>query len=186
MDILEYVNDPTNRGIIWIVGEKGNEGKTFFSHKIEEQYGVLRVFQMELDESARDILYIMKKYVYIETDIFLFDIPRSMCLSREHYELFDSIKYGSATAMNNKTVNMRFTTPNVVMVFSPHEPDREKLSGDKWTILKISEDLTGLTDITNLVKNNNKKIENESDDKVTTKTYNWQSDSDHGYDDDCF
>ena len=172
MDILDYVNDPTNRGIIWIVGEKGNEGKTFFSHKIEEQYGVLRVFQMELDESARDILHIMKKYVYIETDIFLFDIPRSMCLSREHYELFDSIKYGSATAMNYKTVNMRFTTPNVVMVFSPHEPDRENLSGDKWTILKISEDLTGLTDITNLVKNNNKKIENESDDKVTTKTYN--------------
>ena len=100
MDILDYVNDPTNRGIIWIVGEKGNEGKTFFNHKIEEQYGVLRVFQMELDESARDILHIMKKYVYIETDIFLFDIPRSMCLSHKHYKLFDSIKYGSATAMN--------------------------------------------------------------------------------------
>ena len=88
--------------------------------------------------------------------------------------------------MNYKTMNMRFTTPNVVRVFSPHEPDRENLSGDKWTILKISEDLTGLTDITNLVKNNNKKIENESDDKVTTKTYNWQLDSDDGYDADCF
>ena len=121
MDILEYVNDPTNRGIIWIVGEKGNEGKTFFSHKIEEQYGVLRVFQMELDESARDILHIMKKYVYIETDIFLFDIPRSMRLSHKHYELFISIKHGNAKAMNYKTMNMRFTTPNVVTVFSPHK-----------------------------------------------------------------
>ena len=38
------------------------------------------------------------------------------------------------------------------MVFSPHEPDRDKLSEDRWTILKISEDLTGLTDITDLVK----------------------------------
>ena len=122
---------------------------------------------MELDESARDILHIMKKYVYIETDIFLFDIPRSMCLSREHYELFDSIKYGSATAMNYKTVNMRFTTPNVVMVFLNMYPDTREFSEDKWTILKISEDLTGLTDITNLVKNKKKKIENESDDKVS-------------------
>ena len=46
MDILEYVNDPTQRGIIWIFGEKGIEDKTFFNHKIEEQYGVLRVFQI--------------------------------------------------------------------------------------------------------------------------------------------
>ena len=28
MDILEYVNDPTQRGIIWVVEEKGKEGKT--------------------------------------------------------------------------------------------------------------------------------------------------------------
>ena len=28
------------------------------------------------------------------------------------------------------------------------EPDREKLREDRWTILKISEDLTALTDIT--------------------------------------
>ena len=37
-----------------------------------------------------------------------------------------------------------------------------------------------------MVKNKKKKIENESDDKVSQKTYNWQSDSDHGYDADCF
>ena len=90
----------------------------------------------------------MKKYVYIETDIFLFDIPRSMHLSRKHYELFESIKDGSATAIKYNTMNLRFTTPIVLMVFSTHEPDREKLSEDRWTILKISEDLTALTGIT--------------------------------------
>ena len=130
------------------------------NHKIEEQYGVL--FQTELSQSARDILRIMKKYVYIETDIFLFDIPIRMHLSRKHYELLDSIKYGNATAMNDKTVNMRFTTSNVVMVFSPNEPDGEKLSGDRWTILKISEDLTGLTDITDLVNKKKKKMVKET------------------------
>ena len=48
MDILKYVNEPTQRRIIWVVGEKGNEGKTFFNHKIEEQYGELRVFKSDL------------------------------------------------------------------------------------------------------------------------------------------
>ena len=29
-EILEYVNNPTQRRVIWVVGKKGNEGKTFF------------------------------------------------------------------------------------------------------------------------------------------------------------
>ena len=29
-EILQYVNNPTQRRVIWVVGEKGNEGKTFF------------------------------------------------------------------------------------------------------------------------------------------------------------
>ena len=52
-DMLEYVNNPTQRRIIRIIGKKGNEGKTFFQDKIEEQYGKHRVFQMELDELVR-------------------------------------------------------------------------------------------------------------------------------------
>ena len=38
-ELLEYVNNPTQRRIIWVVGEKGNEGKTFFQDQLEEQYG---------------------------------------------------------------------------------------------------------------------------------------------------
>ena len=36
--ILEYVNNPTKKRVIWVVGEKGNEGKTFFQDQIEEKY----------------------------------------------------------------------------------------------------------------------------------------------------
>ena len=46
------------------------------------------------------------------------------------------------------TKKMRFTTPNVLIVFSTREPDRDRLCNDRWIILKISEDLTGLTQIT--------------------------------------
>ena len=33
MDILEYVKNPTKRRIIWVVGEKGNEGNHSFKIK---------------------------------------------------------------------------------------------------------------------------------------------------------
>ena len=37
--LLKYINNPTQRRMIWVVGGEGNEGKTFFIQKIEEQYG---------------------------------------------------------------------------------------------------------------------------------------------------
>ena len=33
--LLEYVNNPTPRRIIWLVGKKGNEGKSFFQGQIK-------------------------------------------------------------------------------------------------------------------------------------------------------
>ena len=37
--------------------EKGNEGKTFFQDKIEEQYGMHRVCTVSLTESSRNLLH---------------------------------------------------------------------------------------------------------------------------------
>ena len=51
--------------------------------------------------------------------------------------------------------------PNVVIVFVNREPDREQLSEDRRIILKISKDLTGLTDIGDGV-NKKKKMVKES------------------------
>ena len=113
---------------------------------------------MELDESTKDILPYMLRYVEIETDIFLFDIPRSMHLSSEHYELFESIKDGCVTSVKYNTKNMRFNTPNVLMVFSTGEPDCDMFSHDRWIILKISEDFKGLTDITDDVNKKKKMV----------------------------
>ena len=42
---------------------------------------------------------------------------------------------------------LNFKKPNVLIVFSNRKPDQNKLSKDRWTILKISNDLTKLTDI---------------------------------------
>ena len=79
--MLEYLHNPAQKEVIWVVGENGNEGKSFFQDQIEEQYGMDRVFQMELDESTKDILHIMKQWVDMQTDIFLFNIMKSVYIN---------------------------------------------------------------------------------------------------------
>ena len=69
--------------------------------------------------------------------------------------------------MNGNLVS-NLKKPNIFIVFANIEPDREKLSEGRRIILKISEDLTGLTDITDAVKKKKKmynvsyKSENDS------------------------
>ena len=53
--------------------------------------------------------------------------------------------------------------PNVLIVFSNSEPDRHKLSEDRWIILKISQDFTGLTDITGDVKKKKKIVKEKEE-----------------------
>ena len=139
------MDKPCNRKIIWEVDVVGNEGKSFFQRNICEEFG----------ENARN------------TDIFLFNVYRAQYLHTEQYEILEKIKDGCATSLEYNGRIENFKTPNVLIVFANRKPNIEKLSEDRWIILKISKDLSGLTDITNLVKNKKKKIENESDDKVS-------------------
>ena len=43
MDLRQYLDKPCNRKIIWVVGEKGNEGKSFFQRNIREEFSYSRV-----------------------------------------------------------------------------------------------------------------------------------------------
>ena len=42
-DLREYLDKQCNRKIIWVVGEKGNEGKSFFQRNIREEFAYSRV-----------------------------------------------------------------------------------------------------------------------------------------------
>ena len=90
-------------------------------------------------------------------------MERKENLYNEQYKLLESIKDG--TSMNAEEI-LNLSKPNIFIVFSKLEPDRDKLSEDRWTILKISEDLTELTDISDnisMVKRKRMKIIIESD-----------------------
>ena len=46
--MLEYLHNPKQKKVIWVVGEKGNEGKTFFQDQIQGRYGLEKVCKLHL------------------------------------------------------------------------------------------------------------------------------------------
>ena len=108
---------------MWVVDEKGNEGKTFFQDKIEEQYGRHQGCTISLTEATRDILQYMRGYVDKTTYIFLFDISNCICLNDIEYNVLEYIKYIWAMCGKFNTTKMTLTTPNLIFVFSNQYPD---------------------------------------------------------------
>merc|ERR1712082_456068 len=99
--LLEYMVQ-TNREVIWIIGTKGNEGKSWFQEFLESKFGWHRVI------CSMDI----------------------------------KIKNGRIVADKYNTAELKFQTPNIVIVFCNEKPDIGKLSKDRWKIFKIiGEDL---------------------------------------------
>jgi len=146
-DLLQYLDKPCDRKVIWVVGKEGNEGKSFFQANIKEEFGYLRVCKLTLSENSRNTFHIMGKTCSNKTDIFLFNVGRSEYLDTEQYRILEKIKDGEALDGKYMGRQLNFKQPNVLMVFSNSEPEKYKLSKDRWTILKISNDLTQLTDI---------------------------------------
>ena len=131
------MDKPCDRKVIWVVGKEGNEGKSFFQANIREEFGYSRVCTLELSENSRNTFHILGKLCSKHTDIFLFNVPRGEYLEVEGYRILESIKDGVAIDGKYNSQKLNFKQPNVLMVFSNREPDQNKLSKDRWTILKI-------------------------------------------------
>ena len=93
---------------------------------------------MELDKKTKDILDIMKKWVDMQTDIFMFNIAKSVYNNDVNYNILEKIKDGKARSTKYKGKKMRFKRPNVIMVFSNMYPDTRGFSQDRWLIFKIN------------------------------------------------
>merc|ERR1712121_306757 len=145
--LREYLNKPTEREIIWVIGETGNEGKSFFQERVCEEFGHDKVCNMEISDSPKNIFYILKK-CSSTAKIFMFNLPRATVLERDNYKILENIKDGSAIAGKYQSCKVRFKKPNIVIVFSNYGPETDALSEDRWNIFKISRDLSSLVTLT--------------------------------------
>ena len=89
------------------------------------------------------------------TDTFLFDVGKANTDHGVNYELLEKIKNGRIVASKFDSKELKFNTPNTVVVFSNEKPDVTELSKDRWKIFQIRDnDLIDVTDI--YVKKGNK------------------------------
>ena len=74
------------------------------------------------------------------TDIFLFDVGKAKTYDGVNYELIEKIKNGRILASKFDSKELKFHTPNTVVVFSNEKPDIKQLSKDRWKIFYIKDD----------------------------------------------
>ena len=136
LDVIEQ-EQMNDRMIIWVMGRKGNEGKSWFQSYIQSLHGAHRVARFDITNKTSDLLHIMSRCSLATTDMFLFNHQR--CVSSEDccYSLLEMIKDGYASAPKFQGALLRIKTPNLVIVFSNREPRMHSLSLDRWKVFSI-------------------------------------------------
>ena len=138
--LLEHMK-PSDREIIWVIGKKGNEGKTWFQKYMESKYGWSKIIcGINLKMKGGSICQLLRKRSLLTTDIFLFDVGKAKTEEGINYDVLESIKNGWITADKYNSEQFRCHTPNTVVVFSNEKPDIKEAVKDRWKILQIKGD----------------------------------------------
>ena len=89
--LLNYIK-PTDREIIWVQGERCNEGKSWFQEFIESKFGWSRVIcGMDIKLKKSSICHALRKRSLMTTDIFLFDVGKANTFDGVNYEVLEKI-----------------------------------------------------------------------------------------------
>ena len=132
--------NPSERNILWVRGSKGNEGKSWFQNYLENYYGKRRVFRSTVIRRSESLLHALTKRNLSFLDIFIFNVPRSFDTEHVPYGFLEDIKDGKAISSKYNSKELKFVTPNIVIVFSNDAPYVDKLSADRWMRYDISND----------------------------------------------
>ena len=131
--LLKYII-PSERGILWIVGRRGNEGKSWFQRYLQNLHGPSRVFEVSIKKNSDGILHALSRRIVSLIQLFLFNIPRSFNMEDFPYGFIEEIKDGNAVSTKYNSSILDIKIPNCVVVFSNELPDLTKMSKDRWTV----------------------------------------------------
>ena len=135
--LLDNISTPSYREVTWVIGQKENDGKTWFQEYLKTFYGYARVVQLDLKMKTTNVLHVLTKQPLSTKDIFLFNEPRTTSHESCNHSILESIKDGTAVSSIYNNDVMLFKIPNVVVVFSNHMPNTRELSKDRWKIFRI-------------------------------------------------
>jgi hypothetical protein len=124
--------EPDKRKVHWFWEPLGNVGKTQFARKFCLEHNGLLV-----GGKACDIKHAVAKYVAKRRlEVVFFDIPRT-AEGYVSYDAIECVKNGMFFSAKYDSDMCIFNSPHVV-VFANFEPDKAKLSEDRWDIREIS------------------------------------------------
>lgn len=128
-EIVDLVKTmPDDRTINWYWDSEGNKGKTSLAKKLAVEYGAVPV-----EGKKNDILYCAAEH---ESDVYIFDFERSM-EEFISYSGIEKIKNGFYMCSKYESKPIIRACPHVI-IFANFEPDRSKLSKDRWNIKRIN------------------------------------------------
>ena len=173
--LLEYVQQPCDREIFWIVGKEGNEGKNWFQKYVKSWLGARRVVTgIDIKANNASIFQALRKCPIVTADIFLFDIGKSMKkFDQINYDALEKMKDGEAFASKYDSQQLKIRVPNVVMVFSNSPPDVRELAKVRFRVFNINNNQLQKKNIVEIKDPEEKKEKVDSDSDV---------DSEDGYD----
>ena len=151
--LLELMK-PSERQILWIRGSVGNEGKTWFQVYLDSYYGKRHVFRTTVHKSPESLLHTLTKRNLTFVNVFIFNVPRSFDTTFVPYGFFEDIKDGKAISSKYNSKELKFVTPNIVIVFSNDAPCVDKLSSDRWMRYDISRDKLNVGFFSKSLENN--------------------------------
>jgi len=119
---------PSQREVLWYYEPSGNVGKSFFANNYRTPRGG---FGYVVTGGRHSDIF----YAYQYEEVVFFDWARD---SEESfpYKVVESFKNGYFLNTKYESAPCRFTVPHVV-VFANFEPDRSKLSQDRWNLNRI-------------------------------------------------
>ena len=143
MELMKHIDNPSDRKILWVQGEKCGEGKTWFQKYVQSLLGRRRVVAggINIHSNSASIAHALSKRPLATTDIFLFNIGKARNREQEvNYSFIEDLKDGSVFASKYDSTELMIKVPNIVMVFSNSTPDVKELARDRWNIFSIEND----------------------------------------------
>lgn len=126
--IIEIIkNEPDERTIHWVWESEGNKGKTTFC-----KYLCIKYNAIPLDGKKNDVLYCAAEF---PSNLYIWDLERSM-EDYVGYGAIEKIKNGLYTCAKYESKPIIRNCPHV-FIFANFEPEKKKLSNDRWKIIKI-------------------------------------------------
>ena len=126
-----FQTEPDGRSVHWFWDKIGGAGKSSFTKYMFVKYGAITIQGGKL----ADIMNIMFNLNFDEVKMIMIDIPRNNG-NKISYSSIECILNGMITNTKFETGVKVFNAPHVV-VFCNFEPEKDKLSEDRWKIKEL-------------------------------------------------